>query len=829
MVTETSHTRSRRASLFGLLLQLLVFAGLIILAQVTNSFTLSTLAWYVGGGLPLWFVCLLYFRQRELVDLEAMDLEELRRERQSTGGEALFEQEGGGSLGFRVAENRLRWMQRWLIPAFALLEVVYLGVLGALQFYAASQIDLKLWGQLHNLPLAMIVLAVVMLVLFLFARYSAGMGRVAQWQHLRACGSYMIGNSLATLALIICLGIYMYAGVSTPVRVLAFVIPGLMILLAIETLLTFTMDIYRPRREGEEARAAFDSRLLALVAEPGGIASTIAEAINYQFGFEVSQTWFYQLLQRALVPLIGVGLLVLWLLTAIVVVQPGEHVIIERFGRQLNTGAEGQPAPHGPGFYLKLPWPIEVAQKYDTGRLHQIYVGFRQFDASAKIDEHEHATGKPALWDDEQHLGQNHFDFLIPVPPATDLNIAGPGATLLQAVQPAARAALVRGREQALPVNMVRMTVAVQYKIREDRLLAYTRAMANPHDTLRDIAWDVVVRYNASSHIHELLGEKYGIAGGEIQRQIQQAVDGLDLGLEIVYVGVQNVHPEPGVSREFRNVVKAEQEKIASIREALVRQNEVLAAVAGDRELALSLAQAVTSVAPYETQLDTSAEAVAQWPSDTIDRILDALLAQRTVFREIVEARAARAQAEQSLERVRDDFEIGLEDQRGLRAAEQLLAQSEAELARARESLATALEPLREAEADQMPAAEFAEIVRQAEALVGLEYWNERLQNLLPLIQGQASAHLAAAQAERWTRELEAAGEVAVVSGERDAYRAAPDVYRARRYIEAIVIGIKDSRKMFLAFHPGERAVHIRYQAEEQARPDISEAEVRQR
>ena len=307
-MTETSHTRSRRASLFGLLLQLVVFAGVLVLSQVAHSVAAIVLAWYTAGGVLIWFVALLVFRQRELAALEALDLEELRREkREAGGGEAIFDQEGGGALGFRAAETRLRWMQRWLIPAFGLLLAIFLAGGGLYHWFQLRSIGAKVWLEPEYLPLVMIALAVAMLLFFLFSRYASGMGRVAEWQLLRACGSYMLGNALGMLAVIICLGIYLYAQVEMAERVLAYVFCGVMVVLAGETLFSFVLDIYRPRMPDAEPRACFDSRLLSLISEPGGIASTIAEAMNYQFGFEVSQTWFYQLLQRTLVPLAGAG------------------------------------------------------------------------------------------------------------------------------------------------------------------------------------------------------------------------------------------------------------------------------------------------------------------------------------------------------------------------------------------------------------------------------------------------------------------------------------------------------------------------------------------
>ena len=118
MTTETIHTRSRRASLGGLLLQIAAFGAAFVLSYMTHSQALFALSWYLAGGIPIWFVALLVFRQRELAALEAMDLEELRREKQATGGgEAMFGAEGGMGLAFQVAELRLRWMLKWLIQA----------------------------------------------------------------------------------------------------------------------------------------------------------------------------------------------------------------------------------------------------------------------------------------------------------------------------------------------------------------------------------------------------------------------------------------------------------------------------------------------------------------------------------------------------------------------------------------------------------------------------------------------------------------------------------------------------------------------------------------
>ncbi len=808
-MTETSHTRSRRASLYGLILQLVAFAGVLALAQVSRSAALLVLAWYVAGGVLLWFVALLVFRQRELAALEALDIEELRRERAgSGGGEGMFDEEGGASLGFRVAEARLQWMQRWLVPVFGLLFAAFLAAMG---LYLWFQLDtLTAQWRMGNLPLAMIIVGVMMVLFFVFSRYASGMGRVMEWQLLRACGSYMLGNAIAMLAVIICLGVFVYVEAGGPERFAAYAICLLMVILAIETVFTFVLDIYRPRMRAEEARACFDSRLLALVAEPGGIASSIAEAMNYQFGFEVSQTWFYQLLQKWFALLVVVGIVSLWLLTCVLIVQPDEHAVIERFGRQVNAAS-----PYGPGFYWKLPWPIDVARKYETSRLHQIIVGFKQFDAEPV--PHREDAAQVALWSDDRHFGQPHFDFVIPVPSRAA------GAVPTAAEQALADEFALSAAAQALPVNLVRMDVAVQYRIDVGRLAQYTQRCDRPEDYLRNIAWEETVRYVAGWDVFALLGEKYGTAGSELQVRINARLQELELGLEVVYVGVQNVHPAPDVAKEFRKVITAEQEKVASIRQALVKENETLSRVAGDRDTARALAQALAKRNPNQIRFDQAGLLLQHVDGAALSQVEAEFAALEAHFTRVIVARWRLEQAEDAQHQVQLDFELGLgRDVAERAAAVASMERAADELARVEAELEQAWLPVAAAAAAQLDEEALRALRDRVAAQAALRFWNDRLEALLPRLQGQAAATLAEAQATRWTEEMGHAQELARMQGERSAYRAAPRVYKVRKYLETLVNGLKDKRKFFLAFDQTDRQVRVRYIAEEKARADTA-------
>jgi regulator of protease activity HflC (stomatin/prohibitin superfamily) len=657
----------------------------------------------------------------------------------------------------------------------------------------------------------LVLAAPLMLFLFFFARYASGMARVTEWQLLRGGASYMLGNAVAAMAIIVALGAHLKEIVAWE-HAIAYALPLLMVVLGVETVISFLVDIYRPRVPGVEPRACFDSRLLGLISEPGGIAHTLAEAINYQFGFQVSQTWFYQLLQRALVPLVFVGVLVVWLLSCFIVVQPYEHAIIERFGRQVDPEH-----PLGSGLYVKWPAPIEISRKYNTDQLHEFYVGFRIGD-QPKPDEDRDPT-KPVieLWTDRKHSGREHFDFIISPTPGSERE---PREEEEAPSDLGRRAAETEDRRAAQ--HLVRMQIVVQYKIRPSELAYFTQQVADPHAALRKIAWNEITRFAASSHIDQLMGEMRLAGSRIIQERIARRADELKLGVDIKYVGILQVHPERTVAEAFRGVVTAQQEKIGKIREARVTENEILSRVAGDKQKALALAHASDQVqanaarrSDLDEQLGRRFDQVPAISDELRDRLRPTMIAR-------LEAQWQLELDRQALERIKEDFELGLGGSlRDLERAEQAVRAGTESQQQAEAAWNAAAAPVR-VELLETYDAETAEAwLGQAETRVALEFWNEQLENSLSGLEGEAAVILANAQAQRWERELRAAGEVALLQNERFAYAASPEIYKKRRYLQVLVNGLKDARKYFLAFDAQGRNVHVRYETQEQAQPDI--------
>ena len=803
-MTETSHVRSRRAALLGLILQALVSVAAYALHIYVQSIALYLLACFCACGVPIWFALLLVFRQHELAGLEELDLQELRREKQAVGGEGLFAEEGGGGLGFRVAAVRLEWMQRWLLPILGLVTAAALAGVGFWQWNVAGggAADRDKWLPLVHSEVGLILTTLIALALFFFARYAAGLARVREWQMLRAGGSYMLASSLVAAAVMVALAIHLYQRTDAVERSFGFVVPWLMALLAAEIVLNFLLDIYRPKSPGTQARVCFDSRLIGLISEPGGIAKSLADALNYQFGFEVSQTWFYQLLQRTLLPLAVVGVIVLWLLSAVVVIQPYERGVVEHFGRQVNAEQ-----PLESGLHFKRPWPWATVTKLNTDQLHQFMVGYET--GEAPIEDPKQAAPLVELWTDEKHGGRKHFEFLISPPPER-------GADARQL----ARLELGQDEAKKAPVHMIRLLFVVQYKLRPDELDLFTRATEDPHELVRNMAWNEVERYVAAADVDQLMGPLRDEAGAALHARLQALCDREQLGLEIAYVGLLHVHPETSVAESFRAVVDAQQKKIAEIRAARVTESEILSEVAGNPNTALALAHAIDKMNHY-TDLSDEVRDVIRAAGQDAQLAAQMLEPSRPVLQAGFEAELKLERAERNERRAAQDLELGAGTTASMRHAQTALELAQVERESAAKSAEESLRPVRESLArthgDELARA----LLDACVADFGLRFWIGQTARQLEGLEGKAAVTLSQALAKRWEVELTTAGELTRLLNERVAYRAAPELYKRRRYLQALAGGMRAARKYFLAFEPGDRTIRLRLEMQEQARPDI--------
>jgi modulator of FtsH protease HflK len=581
---KLSLRRAEMLALAAFLLQVFFFFLSQWIAMGSNSAAVRVEAWHFLGGAVIWLILLLQFRQRRLAQEERQDAEQFERLRREGKDTSVFESATvEGAL--HLAERRLAWLEKYLLPVFAFLMSGYLLGIGYWLFHSLRGAPVKVLAGHEVLLGSAAYLAIAAVISFLFSRYAVGMSQQSEWRPLRAGGSYLLSNALACFALAVIL-LVVDAGYRGVEPVVAYILIVLMIVIGVEILLNLILDAYRPRLKGEYRRAAYESRLLGLFSEPGGLLRTAAHAIDYQFGFRVSETWFYKLLERAVLPLLVLQALVLYFMSCLTIVQPGNQAVLERFGVPQNVNQ-----PYQSGIHLKFPWPIDMIRSFPVQQVKFIDVGFERFETE---DE-----AKPELWT-VSHWKQE-FPFIVAVPEAYRRTTSLDANTVsLSPVVVAENRSSLLPEDIAQPAlarsdfDLVVMALTIHYRIEDVAQYAYgdNYCYQDPHELLESLCYHEAVQLAARSDLEKLLGPGRHKTTESLREAIQQQVNKHELGVKILFVGLESVHPPITVAESFEKVVSALQDKQAKVLKAQGEARELLANAQGQDVILKSAAEA---------------------------------------------------------------------------------------------------------------------------------------------------------------------------------------------------------------------------------------------
>jgi modulator of FtsH protease HflK len=498
-------------------------AGAAVARYAHSATGYVALAYYSLGLLVAfvtWFQMRLEMRERN----EKLEFDELNKAKASA---TLFTSADLESFPARRSREQF---ERIFVPVFTVL--LFLLEVGAV------------WALLRWLPKAppmaddhvakgMAVYGVLALILFLLGKYSSNLARLEKQRLLRPGASFMLLGAVISGAVIAALAMALleFPRIDFLLSRTLLVVLGL---IAAETLIGLLLEVYRPRVKGQAARLLYESRLVGLLGQPGGIITTMAQALDYQFGFKVSETWFYQFMARRLPTLVLCQLGLLWMSTTVVIVEPQERALLESFGRPAGNRAELTP-----GLNFKLPWPIEKAYRYDTEVVQTINVGFVE-GATVDHDGMPVAANERTLLWTRPHNAQE-FNLLVATRSTTaSTNNATPG-------------------EQSVPADLLSVGVPVHYLINDVKQWAYNHA--SPSNLLEKLATREVVRYLVSVNMTNVMAADRLKAADDLQRNIQQKADDALLGVKIVFVGLHDCHPPTKVADAYEAVIGASQMK----------------------------------------------------------------------------------------------------------------------------------------------------------------------------------------------------------------------------------------------------------------------------
>jgi modulator of FtsH protease HflK len=582
----------------GLVNVLISFAaagGGTYIARQTAALTDEVVSVFLGLGFLVALFSYFQARMEVRERLEKLELDELAKSARNT---ALFETTDAEAFPARRAREQF---ERWLVPAFCL---VLLALQGAAAWWVWSKtINPSVGEAKASLPMMASFFGFLFFLQFLPGRYSVNVARLEGHRLLQPGGSYLLlGAYLSLLAA--GANVAIYFGHSRMDLYLARALCVMLTLAAAENLMALVLELYRPRVRGQVARVLYESRLVGLLGQPESLFTTAAHALDYQFGFKVSETWFFQFLQKAFLWLALIQAGLLWLSTSFVFIEPEEQALLERYGEPVAS----RPVLN-PGLHLKWPWPVDVVHRFQTHRIHTFTVG-----VVAKDDDH--GADNTIVWT------KSHYkeEFNLPVANREQANAAS---------------ASVDSEKTAPPANLVTASVPVQYQIKD--IVAWARNHANPDELLERIATREVVRYLVSVDFFEFMSTGRQKAAEALLQGIQNSADKEKLGVSILFVGLQDVHPPVSVAEAYEAVIGAEQTRAAKIlvaqgdaaktnalaaAEAVKVQNSARAfevrrvaeagAIAGQFQHQIAAFEAAPTVYPQRLYLQAFAKAIAK-------------------------------------------------------------------------------------------------------------------------------------------------------------------------------------------------------------------------
>ena len=601
-----SRRRLETTALIGLLAQAVFTVVCFAMAspKVTASLAVAAHGWFFMSGILLWLIVLLHGRQRRRTHEEREDMAELKRVRLS---DELFDDREMAELREHAG---LATFERFVVPAVSI--VLALGLLALCVWHIRSA-SLAGWSATAAVatrkPLAGAVgLAIIFFAGLLVGKYCVALSQSREFRMLRSAGAFMLGN--AALSFVVAFGLVMvHFGAAQLERSLSFIVPGIMGLIGIEFLLNMLLDVYRPRMPGEETRPPYDSRLLGLIAQPGSMVKTIAATLDYQFGFKVSETWFYRFMGRAIIPLIIVQVVVLWLLSCIVIVRPGEMAFIEHWGKPVLTAQDKQANEALPpeerleasvfesGLHLKAPWPVEVARPIDAGRIYRREIGkirYEESDIRQRLSKGILTITDTdyVLWDEVHIAPKDGYEATFLAPSAVSTTEA----------------------EETPAVNIARLEAEVHYRARHDgkgavdkkALYQLQYGFQDVDKLVEHLAYGAMCQLSARQDFLKWVHVNRASVSGQFEALMRDVMVAHGTGLEVVYAGIPIVHPPPEVAEAFRGVINAYEIMEKTVHEGRTGEHGIVWAARG------AASEIIDSAGIYANYLRTVAEKDAE-------------------------------------------------------------------------------------------------------------------------------------------------------------------------------------------------------------------------
>lgn len=297
----------------------------------------------------------------------------------------------------------------------------------------------------------------------------------------------------------------------------------LVVLVAIEFLLRGLFSLFTPpREEGGEPAFLAKSQLAAQLVWPPRPLLFLQHELHHHFGIDLRQLWAFTVLRRAFLPVLAVMVLCGWLLTGMQQISATQRGIYERFGKPV--------AVLSSGLHYGLPWPFGQVMLTENGQVHELAAGEESDTTPEPLTSAEGTAPASAdrLWD------------------------------AIHSFDKAQIIASQSGSQQSLQIINSDVRFMWRIGLTDDAALAATYNSINLPELIRSTANQVLVHQFSSLTLEQLLGEQRIDLAQQINQAVQQKLDSLHSGVELLSTVVEAIHPPAGAADAFHGVQAAQ-------------------------------------------------------------------------------------------------------------------------------------------------------------------------------------------------------------------------------------------------------------------------------
>ena len=249
----------------------------------------------------------------------------------------------------------------------------------------------------------------------------------------------------------------------------------------------------------------------------------------------------------------------IWALSGVYALEFGEEGLVFRFGKLSRYELSA-------GIHYHTPTPFERVIKVPVATISRVELGFRSAGRGT-------ASARAYQWE-SRHTAGSYEKRL-------------------------AESLIFTGDENIIDVNTV-----VQYRVREP--VRFILSVEDPGTVVRAAAEAALRRIVSKSPIDDLLTTQRTRVEGQVLKLLQNILDDTDLGIDVVAVRLQDVHPPYEVVSAFREVASAREDKNRMINQALAYRDSLIPEVRGLGGKLVAEAHAETTEAIHHARGEAS-------------------------------------------------------------------------------------------------------------------------------------------------------------------------------------------------------------------------------